>query len=168
MARKGYADVLEKRDPTKSVSREEKIGRTDQKLTEADRRGLAEQIAQREEEILAKKDMNPDADVSEMKKEIEHKKMILQHDDDLRPKSESQTDRLAARAKELEEILKKNMPTKREMWPKPGSSEAAQAVRHNLQFQERYSEQCREWQDIQNKLNPDDPNAQSLELIRPD
>jgi hypothetical protein len=167
MAKRGYADVLQK-DPTKSAPAQEKIGRTNQKLTESDRRSLAEQIARREEEILAKKDMNSDADVSEMKRDIEHKKMILQHDDDLTPKSDSQRDRLAMRAKEIADVLKEKMPTHREMWPKSGSVEASRAVRHNLQFQEKYGELCREWQDIQNKLNPDDPNAQSLELIRPD
>lgn len=167
MPRKGYVDVLEK-DPTKGMSQEEKIGRTTQKLNESDRRGLREQIAQREEEIRAKKELNPDADVSDIESEIRHKKMIIQHDDDLVPKSSSQTDRLAARAEEIKKILQKNMPTKREMWPKPGSSEAQQAVRHNLKFQEQYDGLCREWQDIQNKLNPDDPSAQSLELIRPD
>lgn len=167
MARKGYADVLEK-DPTKKVSQEERIGRDTKKLAESDRRSLGEQIAQREEEIRAKKDLNKDADVSEMQREIDHKKMILHHDDDLRPKTASQTDRLAARAEEIKKVLQREMPTKREMWPKTGSSEAQQAVRHNLKFQEERSDLCREWQDIQNKLNPDDPNAQSLELIRPD
>ena len=168
MARRGYADVLEKKDPTKSVPREEQIGRTHQKLGESERRGLTEQIAQREEEVRAKQDLSPEADVSEMVKEINDKKMILQHDDDLTPKSDGQRDRLAARAEELKTFLVGKMPTKREMWPKPGSSEAAQAVRHNLKFQEDCDPQCREWQDIQRKLNPDDPNAQSLELIRPD
>lgn len=168
MARRGYDDVLERRDPTKAMPREEQIGRTTQKLSESDRRGLEEQIRQREEEILAKKDMNRDADVSAMQKEINDKKMILQHDEDLRPKSDSQRDRLYARSKEIESILKEKMPTKREMWPKPGSNEAQRAVQHNLKFQEHYSDLCHEWQDIQNKLNPDDPGAQSLELIRPD
>ena len=167
MSRKGYSDVLEK-DPTKRVPREEQIGRTNQKLAEPDRRSLGEQIATREEEIRAKKDLNPDADVSSMEKEIKDKKMILQHDDDLGPKSDTQRDRLHKRSKEIEEILKKEMPTKNEMWPKPGSSQAQRAVRHNLKFQEERGDLCREWQDIQNKLNPDDPNAQSLELIRPD
>lgn len=167
MPRKGYADVLEK-DPTKSVPQEEKIGRTQQKLSEADKRGLKMQIDQAEEEIRAKKDMSPDADVSELRRQIDHKKMIVQHDDDLTPKSDGQRDRLYARSKEIETILVNEMPTKREMWPKTGSAEAQQAVRHNLKFQNDRSDLCREWQDIQNKLNPEDPNAQSLELIRPD
>lgn len=167
MARRGYADVLEK-DPTKKMPLEEKIGRDSKKLTESDRRSLSDQVAQKEEEIRAKKDLSKDADVSAMQKDIDHKKMILQHDDDLRPKSDGARDRLAKRSEEIAEILKKNMPTKREMWPEPGSIEASRAVNHNLKFQEQYDPLCREWQDIQNKLNPDDPNAQSLELIRPD
>lgn len=167
MARKGYADVLEK-DPTKSVPREEQVGRVSQKLAEPDRRALQDQVNQREEEILAKKELNPDSDVSDMRQEIDHKKMILAHDDDLRPKTDVQSNRLYARAKEIENILKREMPTKREMWPKSGSTEAQQAVRHNLKFQEQRGNLCREWQDIQNKINPDDPTAQSLELIRPD
>lgn len=167
MPRKGYADVLEK-DPTKSVSRQEKIGRTTQKLSQSDRQGLSAQIAQREEEVLAKKDLNQDADVSAMKKEIEDKKMLLQRDDDLTPKSDTAKDRMAVRAEVLKDVLVKNMPTKREMWPKPGSNEAQRAVQHNLKFQEQYDPLVHEWMDIQNKLNPDDPGAASLELIRPD
>jgi hypothetical protein len=166
MPRRGYDDVLMK-DPTK-MSAEEKIGRTKQKLGESDRRSLRSQIEQREEEIRSKKELNPDADVSEMKREIDHKKMILQHDDDLVPKSGSERDRLAKRAKDIEDILKREMPTKREMWPKPGSTESQQAVRHNLKFQDQRDGLCKEWQEIQKKLNPEDPYAQSLELIRPD
>jgi hypothetical protein len=167
MARKGYADVLEK-DPTKKVPLEEKIGRDTKKLSESDRRSLENQIGQAEEEMAAKLDMNKDADVSELKRQIDHKKMIVQHDEDLRPKSDTARDRLAARAKEIEDLIIPKMPNKREMWPKTGSVEAQQAVRHNLKFQETYDKECREWQDIQNKLEPDDPNAQSLERIRPD
>ena len=164
MAKKGYADVL---DPTK-MSQEERIGRTKQKLAESDRRSLQDQISEDEQLILQKKELSKDSDVSDIQARIRHKKMILQHDEDLTPKTDSQRDRLAARAKEIEDILKKNMPTKREMWPRTGSSEAQQAVRHNLKFQEQYDGLCKEWQDIQKKLDPDNPTAQSLELIRPD
>lgn len=169
MPRKSFDDVLERpRDPTKRVPVQEKIGRTVEKLGESERRSLADQIRAREEEILAKKDLSPDADVSDMKREIDHKKMILQRDDDLTPKSDTQRDRLMARAKEIESVIISKMPTKREMWPKTGSVEASQAVRHNLKFQEDYDGVCKEWQDIQKKLEPEDPNAPSLERIRPD
>lgn len=165
MPRKSYDDVIA--DPTK-MSAEEKIGRTKQKLHESDRRSLNSDIDRREQEILAKKDLNPDADVADLKKEIAHKKMILQHDDDLVPKSGNERDRLFKRSEEIREILQKKMPTKREMWPKVGSVESQQAVRHNLKFQEECDGLSKEWQEIQKKLNPEDPYAQSLELIRPD
>lgn len=155
------------KDPTKRVPRQEEIGRTKRKLDADSRRGLEVQIDQREEEILAKKDLNPDADVSAMRKEIDDKKMILQHDEDLEARG-NQKDRMSARVKEIDDVLIKNMPTKREMWPKPGSSEAQQAVRHNLKFQEMYDPLVHERMDLINKLNPEDPGAASLELIRPD
>ena len=97
MARKGYADVLEK-DPTKGVPQEEKIGRTRQKLGESERRALNEQINAAEEELRKRKDLSGTPDLSDVTEEIKKKKMILQHDDDLTPKSGMETDRLAARA----------------------------------------------------------------------
>lgn len=160
-------------DPTKSMPLEEKIGRGTEKLAESDKRSLREQIRQDEESLAAAnspegKLRTATVDVNEIKRRLERNKMIVGRDDDLTPKSGTERDRLAARAKELETLLVKEMPSKREMWPKQGSVEAQQAIRHNQRFQANYSDQCREWQDIQRKLNPDDPYAQSLELIRPD
>jgi len=168
MARRSYTDVLEQ-DPTKKVSQEERIGRDHKKLVESDRRSLKDQIAQREQEITAKRDLDPDADVSEMKRDIEHKKMILQHDEDLVPKSDTQRDRLAARSKELETLLTTHgMCTKKQMWPASNDPLKMRYVKQNMEWQDRYANEIREWQDIQNKLEPDYPGAQSLELIRPD
>jgi hypothetical protein len=167
MARKGYADVLEK-DPTKGVSQEEKIGRTSQKLGESERRAIREQVDAAEDELRKRKELSGSPDLSDVKEEIRKKKMILQHDDDLTPKTGMETDRLAKRAEEIEYILKKEMPTRNEMWPKHGSVEAQKALRHNLKFQAERSDLCREWQEIQKKLQPDDPYAASLETIRPE
>ena len=167
MARKGYADVLEK-DPTKNMSEEERIGRNRQKLSESDRQSLENQIAEAEHELKSRKELSGTPDLSDVQAQIKQKKMILQHDDDLTPKSGTEKDRLASRAKAIEEILKKEMPTHNEMWPKHGSIEAQRALRHNQKFQAERGDLCREWQDIQKKLNPDDPYAASLETIRPD
>ena len=154
-------------DPTKVMPLEERIGRGKSKLPESDVRSLRMQVAEAEDEIAARKDRDPAADVSQVKGELEHKKMILQHDEDLIARG-STKDKLYARSKELETLLKSKMPTRREMWPKYGSIEAQQGLRHNIKFQEDYQPLCTEWQDIQKKLNPDDPYAQSLELIRPE
>ena len=142
MARKSYADVLEK-DPTKKMSEEERIGRTQQKLGESERRGLREQREGLEEELRARKQLSGTPDLSDVTEKIKKIDMI-------------------------EEVLKKEMPTRNEMWPKHGSVEAQRALRHNVKFQAERQGLCQEWQEIQKKLNPDDPYAQSLETIRPD
>jgi len=167
MARKGYADVLEK-DPTKKVSEEERIGRSQQKLGESERRSLREQREGLEQELHARKQLSGTPDLSDVTEKIKKIDMILGHDDEVGPKSGTEKDRLARRASEIEEVLKKEMPTRNEMWPKHGSVEAQKALRHNIKFQAERSGLCQEWQEIQKKLNPDDPFAQSLETIRPD
>lgn len=167
MPRRGYADVLEKKDPTKKVPLEEKIGRGSSKLAEPDRRHLREELGRDEEAVALAKSTQTSVSQDTLDR-IKRNKMLLGHDDDLGPKSGSAKDRLHNRAKEIADILKKEMPSKREMWPKAGSPEAQQAVRHNLKFQEQRKDLCLEYQEIQRQLNPDDPDAQSLELIRPD
>lgn len=169
MPKRGYADVV---DPTK-IPLQEKIGRNKEKLAESDRRNLAEQVRQDEAAIEAAKSQEgqlrtASVDISHTKTRMERNKMILQRDDDLTPKSDNAKNHLYGRLKEIEAAIVPKMPTKREMWPKTGSAEAQQAVRHNIKFQEQYADQCKEWQDIKKKLEPDDPYAQSLELIRPD
>lgn len=172
MARKSYADVLDKQtaenDPTKGMSEEERIGRTEQKLGESERRALREQKEGLEEELLARKQLSGNPDLSDVTEKIKKIGMILDHDDDVGPKNGTEKDRLSKRASQLEDILKKEMPTRNEMWPKHGSVESQRALRHNIKFQAERGEMCREWQEIQKKLNPDDPYAQSLETIRPD
>lgn len=162
--KKGYADVV---DPTKQVSQEERIGRSGRKLEESDKQSLRLQVAQ-DEELLSASLKTASTDSAQIRSRLERNKMILAHDDDLTPKSGSEKDRLHARLKDITETLQKNMPTKREMWPKTGSAEAQQAVRHNVRFQEQYGPLCHEYQELKKRLEPDDPYAQSLELIRPD
>lgn len=197
MPKKGYADVVEDpqeeerrlakgrewaermmdakrkkretQDPTKSVSQEERIGAGRQKLGEEDRQSIARQVREDEDALAAAsglKGVKPD--LGAIKQRLERNKMILGHDEDLTPRTDSEKDRLYARLKEITGILQKEMPTKREMWPKTGSTEAQQAVRHNVRFQERYGALCHEYQELKKRLDPDDPYAQSLELIRPD
>ena len=167
MPRKGYADVLEK-DPTKTMSEEERIGRTKQKLSESDRRTLREQKQGLEEELHARKQLSGNPDLADLQEKIKKIGMILDHDDDVGPKTATDKDRLAKRASDIEAILKKEMPTRNEMWPKHGSIEAQRALRHNVKFQAERGDLCKEWQEIQKKLNPDDPYATSLETIRPE
>lgn len=72
------------------------------------------------------------------------------------------------RKKQLEKVLADNMPSKEEMWRKTGTSESQQAIRHNIEFQKRFASETKEYQQVMARLEPDDPDAQSLERIRPD
>lgn len=169
MPRKSFSDVLERpKDPTKKVPLEERIGRTTAKLNASDKQGLRNQVSQIEEEIAAKLEMNKDADVSEMRRDLAHKKMIIQRDDDLTPKSDTARDRLALRAKEIQDLIVPTMCSKKQMWPDSRDPLRMRYVKQNGDWQDRFQSEIHEWQDIQRKLNPDDPGAHSLELIRPD
>jgi len=159
-------------DPTKQVSQEEKIGRGDRKLEESDRSNLRRQVEEDEAILLGSTQpenqlKSQTVDLASVKARYDRNKMILGHDEDLTAR-DSEKDRLNARLKEITAILQKEMPTKHEMWPKTGSVEAQQAVRHNVKFQEQYGALCHEYQELKKRLEPDDPYAHSLELIRPD
>jgi hypothetical protein len=67
----------------------------------------------------------------------------------------------------LQEKFKKEMPTYDEMWPKQGSVMAQRGLRHNIKFQADNKSELLEYREVMTKLNPDDPDAASLELIRP-
>lgn len=161
--RRGLSELV---DPTKQDgNEEERIGSNRQKMTVADRVTLQHQIAETEASLEhGLKDAKNDPKV---KRELERKKMLLAHDEDLVARG-SEKDRLAAREKELRTLLVEKMPTKEEMWRKTGSPESQQAIRHNLSFQRQYGSQIREWQNIRCQQEPDNPFAQSLENIRPD
>lgn len=157
--------ALVEADPTKQVPEQEKIERNRQKLTYADRVSLQHQIEEGEASLqhgLAGTANDPKA-----KRDLERKKMLLAHDDDLVARG-SDKDRLNSREKELRDLLVRHMPTKTEMWRKTGSNESQQAIRHNLDFQMKFDGQIKEWQNIRCRQEPDNPYAQSLENIRPD
>lgn len=159
-------------DPTKQMSQEERIGRTGRKMEESDRSRIAQEIRNDEEALAAATDpgqklQSQAVDTAAIRQRLDRNKMILGHDEDLTAR-DSEKDRLHSRLKEITDILQKNIPSKREMWPKTGSVEAQQAVRHNVRFQEQYGALCHEYQELKKRLEPEDPYAHSLELIRPD
>lgn len=157
--------TLVERDPTKDVPEQERIGQSRQKMTLADRLSLEHQIEEGEASLNHGLKGTPvDA---KAKKDIEKKKMLLAHDEDLVARG-SEKDQLDRREKELRDMLVRSMPTKTEMWRKTGSNESQQAIRHNVEFQRKYDRECKEWQNIRCRQEPDNPYAQSLENIRPD
>ena len=161
MPKRDMTDLLKKPEP----SRDEKIGSNGQKMNVADRMSLEQQIRDTEENTGQLRSVGPSR---EMKDQLEHRKDILRHDDDLRAKAYAGRDQLNSRKKQLESVLKENMPTHNEMWSKSGTTESQRAIRHNMEFQSKFAKEIREYQQVMVSLEPDDPQAQSLERIRPD
>jgi hypothetical protein len=139
------------------------------KMSEDDRKALQEQIA--EDELILK---NPDglaaADAMtgnrEMKDSIRRKKEALGRDEDLIAKGEEK-DRIHARIKEIETLIKPHMPTKNEMWKRMGTDESNDAVKKNMYFQSKFAREINELISLKRRLEPQDPLAGSLERIRP-
>ena len=146
-------------------------------MSEQDRVVTRAELAQAEAQL---KPSHPDAggefytpppqDVSAIKAQIDKKKLILQRDEDQWARG-SEKDRLMARKKEIEGMLRSHKPTQREMSQMPtgqNSSQFARAVQHNVQYQEKYQRLEHELQDINVRLEPHDPNAHNLEYLRSD
>lgn len=161
MPKRNMSDLSPSKPET---SRDEKIGTINQKLAVSDRLSLEQQIRDTEENSGHNSTSMP----REMKDQHEHRKDLLRHDDDVRAKAYEDRDRLSARRKQLEKVLADNMPSKEEMWRKTGTAESQQAIRHNIDFQKRFASEVREYQQVMVRLEPDDPDAHSLERIRPD
>lgn len=161
MPKRNMSDLL----PSKAEpSRDEKIGTINQKLAVSDRLSLEQQIKDTEENSGHSSTSMP----TEMRVQLEHRKDLLRHDDDVRSRAHEDRDKLNVRKKQLEKVLADNMPSKEEMWRKTGTSESQQAIRHNIEFQKRFASETKEYQQVMARLEPDDPDAQSLERIRPD
>ena len=157
-------------DPTKSYPKEDI-----KKMSAQDREPLKAQVAELEAQLESKPEggafYSPQVqDPGALKKQLEHKKMLLQKDDDLSARG-SEKDRLYARKKEIEGILSAHKPTAKEMSQMPtgnNSSAFSRAVDHNVKYQEKYQKLEHELQDLNVRLEPDDPNAHNLEYLRSD
>jgi hypothetical protein len=152
-------------DPTKDQPK---------KMSAQDREPLKAQVAELEAQLTPQESKGfytpPVQDPAAVRKQIEHKKMLLQQDDDLAARG-SEKDRLFARKKEIEGILAAHKPTAKEMSQMPtgsNSSAFSRAVDHNVKYQEKYQNLEHELQDLNIRLEPEDPNAQSLEYLRSD
>jgi len=163
MPKRTLASLMERpvEDPTKaSSSSGVEITR---KMSFSDRQALMHDIEMSERSLKANKDEND----PRVLKEIYRKRMLLAQDDEI-TFSGDQKDLAYKELKEIEDRIKPHMPTKNEMWPKNDITAKSQAVRHNLTFQEKYDKDVLRWQELKRRLEPENPHAQNLDLIRPD
>ena len=157
--------IAERPDPTKS-SPQNSAETVDRKMTFSEREGLRHEIEMAERSCH--QNLKGEKDDPRVLRDLYRKKMLLAHDDELTFRGDSK-DVALKEALDLEEEIKKEIPSKNEMWPKNDISAKSQAVRHNLHFQRpEMDAKVRRWQELKRRLEPDNPFAQNLDTIRPD
>jgi hypothetical protein len=139
------------------------------KMSDEDRKALEDQI--REDELIL---ANPDKIAAaegvmgnrQMRDSVRRKKDALGRDEDLIAKGDEK-DRIYKRIKELEIILKQNMPSRNEMWSRLGTDDSNTAVQKNMYYHKKFAREIQEVINLKRRLEPSDPQAGSLERIRP-
>lgn len=143
-----------------------------EKLSPEDRKRFQEQQAELQEQLDAIQKNETAAagaiDQNIVRRNLAKTTAVLERDAEAEARGR-QKDALAREAKALAEELRENMPTKNEMWPvRMGTPESEKCVQKQMRFEKVYGEKARRWQDIQRRLEPDNPYAGSLDNIRPD
>jgi hypothetical protein len=144
-------------------------GRRVQKMDPLDREALLDQVEAGKSQLQAIDSRETDTastlDRGALERQIRRKENILDRDEGLIAKG-AQKDRLAKRAEELEKEIRENMPSRDEMWARPGTVESERAVRKNMKFEAEHGDKVREWKEIQNRLEPEDPLVSNVERLR--
>lgn len=131
--------------------------------------GITETV-QEQEEILNNADKLGSEylqDKDALKKSINRSKRILARDAELVPKTAAERNKILAEVKHLEELIIHDIPTKREMAAKLGTSEAETAIRKNRAFHTKHNKNMLRLKHLKRCLDPDDPASGDLERIRP-
>lgn len=161
----GPGSVMDRSDPTKSQP-QTATESTERKMTFSEREGLKHDIELAERSC--QQNLSGEKDDPRVLRDLYKKKMLLAHDDELTFRGDSK-DAALKEISELEADIKKEIPSKNEMWPKNDISAKSQAVRHNLHFQRpEMDAKVHRWQELKRRLEPDNPFAQNLDTIRPD
>lgn len=106
-------------------------------------------------------------DVTKIRSSLNKKKNVLVQDESMVAKG-NKKDVMAKRAKVLEGQFMKDMPSYAQMWPsKHWGPDHERHVRQQMNFDKNHGDKVREWKDIQRCLDPDNPEAGSIERIRP-
>jgi hypothetical protein len=149
---------------TKPDGKIRKMHPNDRQSIEEQARGIKEQLeAVHNRETSAGESL----DTAVLERQLQKKERILDRDDSLVARG-AQKDKLSSRAKELEQKIRSEMPTRNEMWAKPGTLDGERAVQKNMAFEAKHGAAVREWQDIQSRLEPEDPSVCNVERIRPE
>lgn len=157
--------IMDRQDPTKSQPAPS-AEKAERKMTFSEREGLKHEIELAERSC--QQNLQGEKDDPRVLRDLYKKKMLLAHDDEMTFRGDSK-DVALSELKELEDDIKKEIPSKNEMWPKNDISAKSQAVRHNLHFQRpEMDAKVRRWQELKRRLEPENPFAQNLDTIRPE
>lgn len=143
----------------------EKMSPEDRQRHEEQRNELQSQLdAIKEGETETSKSL----DENIIRRNLAKTKSMIERDDQLDARA-GQKDAYAREAKALAEELRENMPTKNEMWPvRMGTPESEACIQKQMRFENMYGEKARRYQELQRRLEPQNPYAGSLDVIRPD
>ena len=136
------------------------------KLSVEDRKAIENEVSELEEQLTRAEpgnDTAPRPDMLQMIPQLKQKKKnleeMLNKDDDLIAKGPDK-DILKKRVKEIEAIIKKDMPTEREQQLREKAGmDFERAVIKTQDHQKRYGGLIQEWQELKRRLEPEDPNA---------
>lgn len=141
------------------------------KMHPVDRESMLEQrnVLAEQMEVIKRGDVGPanNLDQSIIKRQLEQKDRVLSRDDELVAKGPLK-DKLAKEAKELEEAMKEDMCSVNELWTRSGTMESERAIQKQIAFERKHGNNARRWQEIQSRLEPDNPTNCNLERIRRD
>lgn len=101
-----------------------------------------------------------------LQRKVNRNKFIIQRDEAFIAKGR-QKDAIAREIKQIEAMIVNERPTRRMMETKPGTPEFSKAVQANIAFQKKFGKFMFRLKDLKRRLEPHDPNASNLEMIRP-
>ena len=102
-------------------------------------------------------------DTAGIKREIEAIDQKIQSGQPKKVSGKAKDD-IAKEAKALEEEIKEGMPTRAQMWARRG--EHPGIVRKQLQWEQKNAERIARWKQLKRRLEPGDPTASNVELLR--
>lgn len=143
--------------------------RTVEKLGADERVALAEQLRE-QEEILdnvdgLKSDLIQDKDT--LRRQVNRTKKILARDESMVPKTPAERMKIEAEIKRIKDTVVKDMPTVTEMNAPLGSPESQRAVRRNMRFHQLHNGSLIRLKHLLRCIDPEDPEIDNLERIRP-
>lgn len=141
-----------------------KMHPNDRQVFEEQRNALKEQM-----EIIKSNDIEAagNLDAGLIRRQLEQKERALEQDEKLIAKG-AMKDKLAREAKELERQMRDAMCTRNELWTRSGTMDSERAIQKQIAFEKLHGDKARRWQEIQSRLEPDDPMNCNMERIRPD